>query len=114
MKLIEDWEEPRIEFLGIVAREGKRGQSVHLSTTEMNALRRALTILEQLRIAADPNKNFDYGDGTNEVERITSAEAYLWELLDAHPDGQFRVDLEKLREYGEGKSDDSTVSTLDK
>lgn len=96
MKLVNDWERPRIEFLG--ASEGKRGQSVHLSQRELATLKNALEILTQLRAAADPKENFDYGDGTGTVEAITNAEAFLWELLDSYPDGIFRVDTEQLRQ----------------
>lgn len=85
MKLVNDWERPRIEFLG--ASEGKRGQSVHLSQRELATLKNALEILTQLRAYT----GFSMG-------WVTNAEAFLWELLDSYPDGIFRVDTEQLRQ----------------
>jgi len=93
MKLVNDWARERIEFLGIVASEGERGQSVHLNKGELATLKKALAILEQLRLAQDPYGNGDYGDGTPDAELVTSAECFLWELLDAFPEGRIRVDL---------------------
>ena len=94
MRLIDDWAKEPIAFLGHVFEKGERGQVVQLNKGEMATLRKALLILEQLRLAQDPHGNGDYTDGTPVSEAITWAECSLYELVDEHPNGIFRVDLE--------------------
>jgi hypothetical protein len=93
MKLVNDWAKEPIAFLGHVFQEGERGRVVQLNKGELATLRKALAILEQLRLAQDPHGNGDYTDGTPVSEAITWAECALYELLDEHPNGIFRVDL---------------------
>ena len=93
MRLIDDWAKEPIAFLGHVFEKGERGQVVQLNKGEMATLRKALLILEQLRLAQDPHGNGDYTDGTPVSEAITWAECSLYELVEAHPNGIFRVDL---------------------
>ena len=93
MKLVDDWAKPPISMLGVVFEKGERGQIVQLNKGEMATLRKALAVLEQLRLAQDPHGNGDFGEGTPVGEAIAWAECALYELVTDHPNGIFRVDL---------------------
>jgi hypothetical protein len=93
MRLIDDWAKEPIAFFGVEFEKGERGQCVHLNKRELATLQSALDILTRLRLAQDPMSNGDYSAGTSAGELITCAECQLYELVEDHPNGIFRVDL---------------------